>query len=250
MTDSSRTPMWGLIIAVAVGGAFYLAGKNIETSNTPEPRGTITVSGDGRVFTMPDIAQVSFGIQTGRVQSADAAMEKLSTGMKKVLDAVKAEGVDDKDIQTESFYLNPVYDWTDNGQVFRGFEASQSVRVKVRELDKASDVLGAATSAGANQAGGVNFTVDDPDEKRAEARAMAIDEAKQKARELARQLGVSLGDITGFNENGGGYPVPMMMRSEAYGIGGGSDEAVKLATPLPAGEQEINVSVSITYEIK
>lgn len=245
-------PVWALIAAVVIGGAFYIGGKNIEAdSSDPAQHGSITVSGDGRVFTPPDIAELSLGVQTGRQATAGVAMERLKTSMDKVIAAVKAAGVEEKDISTQSFYLNPAYDWNNGQQIARGYEASQSLSIKVRDLDKVSEILGAATNAGANQAGNVNFTVDNPEEKRAEARAEAIEEAKEKARELAGQLGVSLGEITGFNENYGGYTPPIYYSREAYGIGGGADMAVEnKAVQLPTGEQEINVSVSITYEIK
>lgn len=171
--------------------------------------------------------------------------------MDKVIAAVKAAGVEEKDISTQSFYLSPVYDYNNGTQIARGYEANQSLSIKVRDLDKVSEVLGAATNAGANQAGNVNFTVDNPEEKRAEARKEAINEAKEKARELAGQLGVSLGDITGFSEGYGGGPIPPMYYSrDAYGVGGADMEAAQKAVQLPAGEQEINVTVSITYEIK
>ncbi len=245
-------PVWALIAAVVIGGAFYIGGKDIEAgSGDPSNNGTITVSGDGRVFTPPDIGELSLGVQTGRQATAAAAMEKLKTSMDKVIAAVKASGIEEKDISTQSFYLNPVYDYSNGMQIARGYEASQSLNVKVRDLDKVSEVLGAATAAGSNQAGNVNFTVDNPDEKRAEAREEAIEEAKAKARELADQLGVSLGEITGFSENYGGYVPPIYYSREAYGVGGGDMDAAKnQAVQLPTGEQEINVSVSITYEIE
>jgi uncharacterized protein YggE len=246
-TINIRPPLWLPILAVVIGGAFYVAGKNIEKRPVAATPGIISVSGEGKVTVTPDIAMISFGMQTGRMDTAKAAMAKLSTGMNKVFDAVKNSGVEEKDITTEQFTLNPVYDWTDGGQVFRGFEASQSLRVKVRDLDKVTDVLGAATAAGANQAGNVNFTVDNPEAKQAEARQKAIDQAKEKAKTLAAQLGVQLGDIQNFSEGGGGYPSPVMMRSE-YGMGGGV--ADQKSIPLPSGEQDVTAYVTITYELK
>jgi len=247
-TINVRPPVWALIAAVVIGGAFYIAGKNIEANPEPEQLSSITVTADGRAFASPDIAQLSLGVQTGRQATAKAAMTKLKTSMDAVIAAVKAQGIDDKDITTQSFWLNPVFDYSNGTQVARGFEAGQSLSVKVRDLDKTSDVLGAATNAGANQVGGVQFTVDDPDAKQAEARQEAIEEAQAKAKVLARQLGVELGDIINFTEGfGGGYPVPMMMYDKAMGVGGGAENQ---AVQLPAGEQEINVTVSITYELE
>lgn len=248
-TINVRPPVWALITVVAIGGAFYIAGKNIESRTPPAQPATITVSGDGKSFATPDIAQISVGVQTGRQPSAAVAMEKLKTSMDAVLAAVRAQGIADKDISTQSFWLNPVYDYTENGQIPRGFEASQSLSIKVRDLDKVSAVLGAATAAGANQSGGVTFTVDDPEAKRSEAREDAIQEAQRKAQALASQLGVRLGKILNFSEGVIGYPVPMYYGREAYGMGG-ADAALQKSVELPPGEQEININVTITYELK
>lgn len=245
-----RPPLWVPILAVIIGGLFYVSGKKIEADNMPGEEGMITVSGEGRAFAVPDIAEISVGVSTGRQATAAAAMEKLKTDMDSVIAAAKEEGVEEKDIRTESFWLNPAYDWQDGRQIPRGFEASQSVRIKVRDIDNVSAVLGATTAGGANQAGSVNFTVDDPEEKRAEAREEAIEEAKAKAEVLADQLGVSLGEIKSFNEGfGGGVPPPIYYERMAVGMGGGSD-AANQASPLPAGEQEMVVTVNITYELE
>lgn len=251
MDDSTiniRPPVWALITAVIIGGAFYIAGKNIEANPEVQQPSTITVSGDGRAFAIPDIAQLNVGVQTGRQVTAGVAMTKLKKSMDGVIAAVKAQGIDEKDIMTQSFWLNPVYDYNNGAQIARGFEAGQSLSIKVRDLDITSDVLGAATSAGANQAGGVQFTVDKPEGVQAEARAEAITEAKAKAEVLATQLGVELGDIISFNEGGGGYPVPMYYDKAMMNVGGGriEDQAVQ----LPVGEQEVNVTVSITYSLE
>lgn len=238
-----RPPVWAIFLAVILAGCFYLYGKTIEAE--PETPGTISVTGDGRAFAAPDIAELSLGVQTGRLPTAKAAMEKLGQSMTAVTEALEKAGIAKDDISTEYFNLNPAYDWTDGRQVARGFEANQSVRVKVRDLDSASDVLAAATEAGANQVGGISFTLDDPDAKQAEARAEAITEAKEKAERLADDLGVELGDLVGFSEGGFGGP-PILMRADAMGMGGGGDSAA----PLPSGQQEITVQVTLTYEVE
>lgn len=246
-TLTIRPPVWALIAAVLLGGLFFLGGKWIETGNDPQ-RATISVSGDGRAFAVPDVAEISVGVQTGRQPTAAKAMEKLKTSMDTVIAAIEKAGVAKKDIRTENFWLNPVYDYREGEQVPRGFEANQSVRVKVRNLDKVSDVLGAATAAGANQAGSVNFTVDEPEGVRAQARAEAIKEAKEKAQLLADQLGVRLKKIVGFGEGYGGMP-PVYMERSAYGMGGGGADMAQ-SVPLPPGEQEVMVNVNITYEVE
>lgn len=244
-TLNIRPPMWLPLAVAAIAGLLYVGGKFVETRDTSYP--TISVTGEGKAFVVPDIAEVSLGIQTGRQPSAAEAMRKLREGMNAVVAAIKKSGIEDKDIRTESFYLNPVYDWTDKGQIPRGFEANQSVRVKVRNMDKVTDVIGAATTAGANQAGNVTFTVDDPEGKRAEARDKAIEQAKAKAQKLAEGLGMSLGDIKGFDE-GGSYGGPQIMMRDAVGMAGGGGGGPPL--PVPAGEQEVIVQVTITYELE
>lgn len=245
-TINVRPPIWALMLAVTLGGMFYIGGKYVEKKNL-DPI-TITVSGEGKVAASPDLAMLSLGVQTGRQPSSEAAMQMLKKNMDAIIAAVKKAGVDPKDISTENFWLNPAYDWTDKGQVPRGFEANQSIRVKVRNLDKASEILGAATAAGANQAGGIQFTIDDPEKLRAEAREKAIEQAKQKAEVLAANLGKSLGRMRGFVEGGAAVP-PMMMYDRALMTGGGG-MAEASAVPLPAGEQDISMEVSITYELK
>lgn len=243
-------PVWlPIVVALLLGGS-YIAGKNIEAKNAPGQQANITVSGDGRAFAVPDIAQLQLGVQTGRLPTAAAAMESLKEDMDDVIAAIKEQGIAEKDIRTQSFNLRPVYDYNEGRQIPRGYEANQNLQIKVRDLDKVSDVLGAATNAGANQSGGVQFTVDEPESKREEARAEAIAEAQEKARVLADQLGVSLGRVMNFSEHGGGRPPqPMHMDSAVMGRGG-MEEMQEKAVQLPAGEHELTVQVSITYELK
>lgn len=239
-----RPPVWALLLAVVIGGGFYLGGKRIEAvDRTPT---TIAVTGEGKISAAPDIAELTFGVQTGRKETAKDAMASLKTGMDAVIAAVKGAGVAEKDISTDQFYLNPEYDWNEGIQIPRGYQAQETLRVKVRDLDKVSDVLAAATNAGANQAGNVNFTIDDPEEARSEAREKAIAQAQEKARKLASDLGMRLGKVKGFSEGGGVVPPVPYMRSLATMESGAADQAI----PLPAGEQDVTAQVTLTYELK
>jgi uncharacterized protein YggE len=249
MTDSQtlflRPPVWALITAVALGGIFYIAGKHIESKPNLDPP-VISVDGEGKVMASPDIAALMVGVQSVQ-KTAKQAMAELATKMSMVIDAMEKAGVAEKDLVTESLSLQPMYDWTSGRQTLTGYQAMQNLRAKIRDLDNVSNVLDAAVSQGANQVGGVNLTIDDPEKLRAEARMKAIATAKEKASMLASQLGVSLGKLRGFSE-GGGPAMPyarMMMESKDMGVGGGG-----MAPPIPAGEQEVVVSVSLMYELK
>lgn len=248
-TITVRPPNWAplvIILAVVIGGGFYVAGKKMETKDhTPI---TISVSGEGKSTVAPDIAALSFGVQVQRQADAKTAMDMLGKQMKSVFEAVKKAGVDEKDITTEQLSLNPAFDWKDGQQIPRGFDASQSLRIKVRAMDTVSAVLAAATSAGANQAGGVNFIVDDPEKARANAREKAIAQAQAKAQVLAQQLGMHLGKLKSFSEGGGAVP-PMPYARGVMALESKSMDAVT-PTPLPAGEQEVMVEVAMTYELR
>lgn len=249
MTDSTvtlRPPVWALLTAVIIGGFFYIAGKQLEVKGPLTNPPVISVSAEGKVSTPPDIATVSFGVTTGRQPSAKAATDTIQRNMTKILAAVKALDIDEKDITTESFYLSPEYDYTTSGQIPRGYQASQTLRVKVRDLDKVGDVLTAATNAGANQAGGITFSVDNPDAMKAQAREIAIGKAKAKAEVLAKNLGMSLGRMTAFSEDGAyNPPMPIMGRAN-YDAG----VAEQKSLDIPAGEQEIVTNVTISYELR
>lgn len=239
-----RPPAWlPIVVALVLGGAFIL-GKQIESRPSMQP--TITVQGQGKIQATPDIALLSFGVQTGRQRTAQLAMEMLTKEMNAAIAAVRAAGVEDKDISTQSLRLNPAYDYEEGTRRDAGFEAYQNLVVKVRDIQNITDVLDAAVRAGANQVGSVSFTIDDMEALRADAREKAIADAKEKAKLLAADLGVRLGTLQGYNEGGGGYyPQPIMrMESMAMDAGGGG-----MAPEIPAGEQEIQVTISLTYEV-
>jgi hypothetical protein len=122
------------------------------------------------------------------------------------------------------------------------------MEVKIRDLGGVSAVLDGVVSAGANQVSNLSFQIDEPEKLKAEARAKAIANAKEKAAELKGQVGIKLGRIVNFSEGYSGYPAPMydsaVKSMESYGGGTGGGPAV------PSGENEITVSVMITYQIR
>jgi uncharacterized protein YggE len=117
--------------------------------------------------------------------------------------------------------------------------------VKIRKIEDAGKVLGVIGTTGVSDISGLNFEVDEQDEKVREARKMAIDDAREQAKQLAKDLGVKLGDIVSFNESGN-YPMPMYyVKDMALGMGGSAE-----STPeIPTGESEITSNVTIVYEI-
>lgn len=240
----------GVLVAVGVLLSIFLALKSWEVwsglSQTDFNRPSITINGDGKVFAKPDIAQVSLGVQVEKptIEEAQKEATEISNNTLKML---KESGVDEKDIKTTNYSITPVYDYRMGGNRVRGYQVSQSMQVKIRNLSKSGVILSSAGELGANQVGGLSFTTDDPEKLREEARNKAIEDARSKAEALSKKLGVKLGKIISFYESGGGIPpIPYFAESKAMGIGGG------MATPpeIPVGENEIAVSVSVTYQLK
>ena len=222
----------------------FLAVSTYEKLNMPVTGNTISFSGEGKVFAKPDIAKINFAIITEGATSKDA-QNKNSPKSKTVVDFLKNQGIEDKDIKTTYYNISPQYNYPRlSAPEIKGYEVSQGFEVKIRDLDKVSGVLDGLVSVGANKIVNLGFSTDEPEVLKTEARAKAISDAKKKANELEKQLGIRLGKIVNFSENTGGFPNGIFYaKSAEAGVGGGGPS-------LPTGENEIVVNVSLTYQIK
>ena len=207
-------------------------------------KNTISVSGEGKAVAKPDIGQVSLSVISDAA-TVVAAQKDNTDKMNKITQVVKEIGVKEDDLKTANYNVSPRYQYSVGKSTIIGYEVSQTLEVKIRDLDKVGEVLGQATNAGANQVGALNFTFDDPAKLNTEARQKAIDNAKAKARELTKALGVTLGKVVSFSENTAGSPAPMMYASDALGKGGGGISIPDVQT----GQNDIVIDVNISYEI-
>ena len=208
----------------------------------------IWVSGEGKVSVTPDIATVQMGIQAQAETVAEAQAEA-STAMDAVMASLQAEGVAEKDIQTQYFNISPVSRWdSDKGEsTITGYQVTNIVTVKVREIDKAGDVIDSAVTAGGNNivVNSINFSVDDPTAYYDTARTEAIAEALDKAQTLATLSGAKLGDPTYISESSSGGSIYRSYPSyDAVAAEGVS------STSISAGEIEVTLTVQIAYSIK
>jgi len=239
-----------LFVAVVVGGLFFVLGQYVASQpqrleQEIEANREITVTGTGEVTSRPDIALLTLGVNTGLQQTAEAALSELAREFEAVVAAVKAQGVAEEDIKTTNLSINPRYNFADGRQTLAGFEASESIRVKVRELHRAGETLSAATREGVNQAGDISFEVDDPQDLQLQAQENAIRQARENAERLAEALDARLGKVKRFSSSQGGVtPVPIPFRAE---LGGDSLDA---APPINPGTQDIISTVTITYELR
>jgi len=203
----------------------------------------ITVTGQGEATATPDMATVT----VGAVSEADTAADALSQNSQQVsaaIDALKDAGVEARDIQTVGFSVSPRYvnsrEGTDAPRI-EGYRVSNSVIVRVRDLDRLGSLLDTLVKAGANDIGGIAFGVSDTDRYEDTARIAAIADARHKAEIYAKAAGVRLGKVRAIDEAGGGAPGPRpMMRMAAM-------EASSV--PVERGEQTISASVRVVYEL-
>lgn len=207
---------------------------------------TITINGEGKETGTPDVAEISLGV-TSEAKTVKSAQDDNTKKMNAIIKAIKDLKVKDADIQTANYSIYPNYSYDNirGSSAIIGYTVSQSVAVKIRNLDDVGTIIADAGELGANQVGGVQFKIDDSESLKAAAREEAIADAKAKAAALFKELGVSAGRIVSFSEYGSG-DIYYSKAYEEYGIGGGALSAPSIET----GSFDVTVDVSLTYEIK
>lgn len=221
----------------------------------------ISVSGEGFVFAVPDIATLFLGVRS-QAASLKAVQADNTKKYNAIVEFLKAKGVEKKDIRTVSYYVNPQYQY-DNRPCpllstipcpppapprIVGYEITSTLQVKVRNLDSVGDILDGAVSAGANEVNGPSFTIDDENKLKEEAKKIAIEKAKESAKKLAKELGVRLLRVSGFSESGGVPPIYYARALEAFGKSG--DVAATPSIEPGQNEIKVTVTVTVTYEVR
>lgn len=215
---------------------YYFIGKADQTERT------ITVNGFAKVNAKNDLAMTTVGYT-----NTDSDVAKAQADNKKVMDAVMADlkklGIEDKDLRSD-YSINPQYDYTDKGQVFKGYQVINNVTVKIRDLSKITSILGLPTKDGANQIGGLTFTIDDTENLKTTAREKALVDAKRRAAQLTQSLGVALGEVVAYADYESQTAPIAYSRSMAMdGIGGGAPAIIE------GGSNDVSMNVSVTYKI-
>lgn len=229
-----------LLLYTKLFGPISLSVKSVTTTKTD----SFSVTGEGKAVVKPDIALVSVGVEASG-NTVKLVQNQINATINKVTAALKKLGIEEKDIKTTNYNINPTYDWTSGRQRITGYQASTNLSIKVRDLDKVNEVIDTATANGANQVGNIAFDVDDKTKAEEEARKEAVAEAKKKAVEAARIVGFKLGKIVNYQESKGDFPQPIILREAAkVGVGGG------VPTEVQPGSSEIKIVVTLSYEIE
>jgi uncharacterized protein YggE len=226
--------------AVGSRGASAQVATPVATTELPA---TVYVNGQGVVTVAPDTASVVIGVNIIDT-TLSSAQEKATTQMTAVIDALKAAGIDEKDIQTVNYSVNILqnYDTNGNPSTIEGFQVSNQVNVTVRDLSQLGTILDTVVAQGANAIYGISFFVDDPSSAASQARELAVQDARKKAEELAAAAGMQVGRILSISESYSPSPMPV-----AYGRAEAADMAS--AVPIQAGSTQIQVDVQVTYEL-
>jgi uncharacterized protein YggE len=222
------------LVSVSVSVVALLAGAaHAGTDASSAAQHPIVVTGDGSVSTVPDRAQVSFGVSSD-AKTASAVLRANAIEMAKVIAAIKAQGVAPADIRTEAVSLSPRY--SANGDVLVGYTASNSVSATLRTIEKVGAVIDAAVDAGANQVSGPDLVRSDANALYRQALRAAISNARTKALTIARASGLVLRRIVGVTEGSSGPPTPVTAKTDTAA-----------PTPIEPGTQLVQATVTVTF---
>jgi len=242
MSSTLRTlgagALGALIVAVAVLALRPGPVDGAPSTETTPAQHTITVSGSGKVTIVPDVARITLGVTINK-PTVKAVREAGAKAMTDVIAALKGLGVADADIKTTDISLYPQYG---NGspQKIVGYQMNEQVLVTVRDLDKAGDVVDAATAQGANAVNGISFESGDPVKAQDDARAAAVAAAKVSAQAMAKAGDVSLGGVVSITDASPSSPI-------WYAPAAGAMK--DLATPVQPGTQDLTATVTVVFAI-
>jgi uncharacterized protein YggE len=238
------------LVAVTLAG--FAGGGRVAAQDDASPvpsvfgPGTVSVSGHGSVNVTPDTAQVNIGVDV-TLPSLDEAQAESDAQANAIIEAVKASGVADEDVQTSNYSVYVVRNYDEMGNLgeITGYQITNQVNVTIRDVEMVGEILNAAIDAGANNIYGITFYVDDTTAAASEARILAVEDARQKADELAAASGLSLGRLVAISEGTSLPPLPPI-----YQRAGGAGMEMDAAAPIEVGSTEVAVDVQMVFELE
>ena len=250
MTRTFKGLMPALMTAAALGAFAAPAAFAQSAPTTPmqvhamSAQPALNLSAYGEVRVAPDMATITFGVQT-EAPTAQAAMADNARRMQEVFAALSRAGIADRDIQTSGLNLSAQYDYVENQPPrLRAYQASNQVTVIINDLTRVGATADAVVGAGVNQINGISFGLKDPKAAEDQARVLAVRALQDKARLYAQALGVELGAVRSLNEGGGYTPQPPVLFTGAR-----MQMADSASTPVAAGELAVRIDISGTYDL-
>lgn len=252
MKRLSLSPTLAALSLCALAAPLPVLAQDVSSGPVVAPGNTmLTVSAEGRSSREPDLAVFTAGVATTG-KTAGEALSENSAAMNRVIQALNRAGIAERDIQTSNLSLNPVYGSRNRSAntleeempPILGYRANNTVMVKQRKLEQYGRVIDTLVASGANQVNGPEFQMDEPDAAMDDARTQAIRKARERANLYARAAGLRVVRILTISEGGGYSPRPPVMYARAA-----MDVAEGAPTPIAAGEVEVQVNVSVSFEL-
>ena len=221
-------------------------GTMLRYANAIVPSRTITVVGEGKTSITPDLATLSFAV-ISQGTDPEAIQASNTEKINKAISFVKQQNIKAEDIKTTGYNLYPRYryDQEKGESSISGYELSQTVTIKIRDLEKVSAIVGGLPATGINQISSLEYSIENPEEQRDRAREEAFANARAKARAMADANGVSLAGVVSFSESAIGGPIPPIYYAKEAVLGRGGD-----VPTIEPGSEEVKMEVSVTYEIR
>jgi uncharacterized protein YggE len=245
MSNSAWAKMPTRLLVLAAAGLTVAGLAACDAPSRPAPTGDannvrqVTVVGSGKVQGTPDTVTVNAAIES-IASDATSALNQTNERMSAVIDAVVQQGIDRKDVSTTQVNLAPQYG---DNSVITGYQASNSIAVKIRKIDAASPTITAIQTAGGNatRINSVNFSIEDDSQLVKDARSRAFNDAKDRAAQYAQLSGMDLGKVISITEAGATVPPPTPMPR--------FDAMAEAAVPLEPGQQTVGFSVTVVWEL-
>lgn len=241
-----------ILFLLVLSGAAISYVRTYDRQAQPGNFRSFSVTGEGTVVAVPDVAQFTFTVITEGGEDVASLQEENANKTNAAIDYLKENGIEDEDIKTQQYNVQPRYQYSPcrgDGPCLPpeivGYTINQSVSVKARDFDKAGELLSGVAKAGANSVSQLSFTIDDPSELENQARAEAVAEAAEKAEAIADAGDFKVGPILSIGEFNSPQPIPY-----AQGFGGAYAEDARTTVAVEPGSEEVTVSVTVTYEIR
>jgi uncharacterized protein len=239
----NRRLIFSIVMILLITAAIGCSTKKINSGITSNQQQGIWVNGQGKVATVPDVVQLTLGVQSQR-ETVAAAQSEANSAMERVIASLTGNGVAEKDIQTQRFSIQIVtrYDDTNKKDVIVGYLVTNMVTAKIRNLDNTGTIIDAIATAGGEltRVDNINFSIEDPAVYYAEARLKAINDAKTRAGQIASLSGIKLGEPTFISES---VSIPSSVPPVRVGTPAPGQ------TPISIGEVNVTITVQIVFAI-
>jgi len=232
----------GLFLYTKLSGPIPFFINSLQTTKNS----SFQADGTGKATGVPDTALISVGI-TQNSSTVEDAQTKVNQAAAKIISDIEKLGINEKDIKTADYSVNPEYDYSKGGQTITGYSVQQQLDIKVKPIEKVNNVIDTATTDGANIVNGVSFTFSDDMQNKLEtaARLQAVNNAKTKAEGLANAAGIRLGKVIDVSEQNNSVIVPV--RNDLTPVMGGAQK-VGAPTNITPGQNSVDITVTLSYE--